>query len=982
MRFKVHLLAASAILCLHAQAGASTWYVSNTGNDTTALKDNATKPWKTLAGLLKSAGKLGPNDVISLACGGVWYEPLELNTTNASNGIVIQPSAANCTTKPSIRGSVLLAAPTWTAVTGTKLYRTPWTLSDTPAQLFSGKGALQHVLARHPNIGGKLNNYGLMSPVSGDTTMTKLTFDAATRALVDANASTTDAFKNVAVRARTEAWRVMSARVAAYDKASGQMTLDRVPFEPNPANPTLNLIDPGDGIVLENAKWMVDEDKEWFYESTTAGNFLYVYATAKPTYANLEATVRSSVVKVTGLNNVKVTGIDLRHSKSAALEILNGSNATVDSVNISYASVGAPLLPLGVQPTACGQLSALYVGPVPSQYCEVAATYPKDVKITKSTFIGNGMTAVSLYADSSTVPASPTPAIGLTSGTMVEGNTVQDSGTLAYSGNALGAVVVSGSGVVVKNNVVKNSAYDAIVFDGRGEVITGNTISNYCTRYADCGAIYIFNGGGATPKGRQANTTVSENYITSGGSDYSYQGVTNALEKDLFSGVYIDGWANHVSVTNNVIDFTGMGVNTNSGYMNDIGGNWIHGVSKAGIAAADVNGVVPGAAFAGYMRGNKVHDNVIYPYNRIVASRQGVTLPVPEVQKAVAQSWNKLEPVDAGPSVVNRMFLNDTSLPTTSDFYAGNQVYGNTVIDVSNVGSLWRVGYQSNPYYQAELMAGAWRTLTNSNDKVVRPVSARMLNPTLIATTTGKRTDKFISNFDAIDNNWGFASGAAVDTYNVLSGVPGCAGSCAQLKLASAGNTLAANYDLSGSAVTDFFHYEYFIGGAPKSSGEPSFGRVRVVQAAPAPVYAIYKDMNSDDPRSYQYGKDLDGVSEGRWVEGIFQTGQLAANGSFWLELNPGADATKVSTINFDGVRVTRLAASSITASQVYQPTLNSQLFYNPKSAATTMSYSCPVANTTCVDQNGVANNGGTLQPGQKVMLFAKPPVNFSRVIN
>jgi hypothetical protein len=973
MRFKVHLLAASAILCLHAQAGASTWYVSNTGNDTTALKDNATKPWKTLAGLLKSAGKLGPNDVISLACGGVWYEPLELNTTNASNGIVIQPSAANCTTKPSIRGSVLLAAPTWTAVTGTKLYRTPWTLSDTPAQLFSGKGALQHVLARHPNIGGKLNNYGLMSPVSGDTTMTKLTFDAATRALVDANASTADAFKNVAVRARTEAWRVAPARVAAYDKATGQMTLDRVPFWPHADNPNLNLIDPGDGIVLENAKWMVDEDKEWFYESTPTGGYLYVYATSKPTYANLEATVRSSVVKVTGLNNVKVTGIDLRHSKGSALEIVNGSNVTVDSVNIAYAAVSSPLVGSSTTSTECGEVNALYVGPSLNVYCQVAAAYPTDVKVTKSTFNANGMTALRVYADSSS---------GVTEGTLLDGNTVQDSGTLAYSDNALSAVVVTGSGAVVKNNTIKNSAYDAIAFGGRGEVITGNTISNYCTRYADCGAIYTFNGSGATPKGRQANTTVSENYIVAGGSEYSYQGVTNALEKDLFSGVYIDGWSNHVSVTNNVIDFTGMGVNTNSGYMNDIGGNWIHGVSKAGIAATDTAEVVSGANFAGYMRGNKVHDNIIYPYNRIVASRQGVTLPVPEVQKAVAQSWIKLDPPQAGPSVVDRMFLNDASLPATSDFYAGNQVYGNTVIDVSNVGSLWRVGYQSIPYYQAELMASTWRTLTHSNDRVVRPVSARMLNPTLIATSTGKRTDKFISNFDAIDNIWGFANGAAVDTYNVLAGIPGCAGSCAQLKLASAGNTLAANYDLSGSAATDFFHYEYFIGGAPKTSGEPSIGRVRVVQAAPAPVYAIYKDMNSDDPRSYQYGKDLNGVSEGRWVEGIFQTGQLAANGSFWLELNPGVDAAKVSTINFDGVRVTRLAASSITASQVYQPTLNSQLFYNPKATGATMSYSCPVANTTCVDQNGVANNGGTLQPGEKVILFAKPPANFSRVIN
>jgi hypothetical protein len=962
MRFKVHLLAASAILCLHAQAGASTWYVSNTGNNATAAKDKPANPWQTLGGLVasvkKSGVKFAAGDKIVLTCGGIWRESLEIDSSIADGGISIE-AQPSCTVKPSIRGSEALDQPTWSRTGTTGPYFTNWLLPEAPAQVFSiaAKGKQVHTLARYPNIGSDLNKYASVKPTSD---VSSIQLDTQTTALMKSNFPDSE----LVVRVRAEAWKVYSAKFKSFVASTGVLTLDRPPFSVGDF-PNENRVDDGDGVVLENKLWLMDADKEWYYKpgASNAAGALYMVqgnVSTLPTYKGLEATVRSSILTFRGLNDVKVTGIDLRHSKGSALEIVDGSGATVDSVDISHAAVAPLLLDIGQKVTSCGEVSALYIGPSLDKDCQFTAPFPSDAVVIHSTFNNNGMSAVKVYADATK-----------TEGTLVYDNKVSNTGTVAYTDNVLGAVIVSGDGATVTINTITDSAYNAIVFGRRGEIITANAIQNYCVRYADCGAIYAFNIDNAVPPQGKLAADISQNWINntkaSYDARYAYQGLPASFERDQIAAIYLDNRTNHVRINKNYIDYAGIGVFSNGGYKNEISENWLHGMFNTGFKMSDQNDTT---RVQGYLRGNIVRDNVVYAYDRVLINDTvgGVTTSLNPPLHAVgrAQYWYSFTETVQGKA----LFEDNPKEVVGSDFFAANRVTGNKVIEISNRSKQWRVGHTIDKYNQPEVSLGAWKSLSGSTDVLFRPVSRRLVNVAGIPIKTASLT----SDFETDDRTWSFADG----TFSIASGVKGCVSNCAKLNFApdSPGNgfVVSNGYPLNVQSKGDFLHYEYFTAGATGSSlAASSLANVQVV------VNESVVNAQSEGDWSKWLGTGTPGVLEGRWAEDFhlpasFATGQ---RGNFWIYGNKGA------TTYVDGVRVTRIPANGLSATNVFDPTSPyvSALFFNNNAVGSGINetFDCP-GRVPCVDQNGgVFQTNFVLTPGQSKMVFKQVDTTFAR---
>ena len=362
---------------------------------------------------------------------------------------------------------------------------------------------------------------------------------------------------------------------------------------------------------------------------------------------------------------------------------------------------------------------------------------------------------------------------------------------------------------------------------------------------------------------------------------------------------------------------------------------------------------------------------MVYAYARVRVNNTvgGLTTSLNPPLHAVgrAQYWYSFTEEDQG----GALFKDSPNEVVGSDFFAGNQVTGNKVIEISNRSKQWRVGHKpDNSYFQPEVSLGAWKLLSGSTDVLFRPVSRRLVNVAGISTKTASLT----SDFQTDDRTWSFADG----TFSIASGVTGCVGNCAKLNFApdNQGNgfVVVNGYPLNVQSTGDFLHYEYFTAGATGSSPEASsLANVRVV------VGGRTVNASSEGDWSNLLGTGTPGVLEGRWAEDFHLPASFAAGqtGDFWIYGNKG------TTTYVDGVRVTRIPANVMTAANVFDPTAPtvSALFfnYNQPGSGINQTYTCPGA-VPCVDQDGaVFQTSFVLTPGQSKMVFKKVDTTFAR---
>ncbi len=81
-KWLVPFLSLSVFVMAAGSAAASTYYVSNSGNDPADCSH--TVPWKTIAKVQMCLGSLQPGDSVLFERGGIWYEQLDLNNVNGT----------------------------------------------------------------------------------------------------------------------------------------------------------------------------------------------------------------------------------------------------------------------------------------------------------------------------------------------------------------------------------------------------------------------------------------------------------------------------------------------------------------------------------------------------------------------------------------------------------------------------------------------------------------------------------------------------------------------------------------------------------------------------------------------------------------------------------------------------------------------------------------------------------------------------------
>src|SRR5439155_16856945 len=81
-KWLVPFLSLSVFVMAAGSAAASTYYVSNSGNDSPGCTQTA--PWQTIAKVESCLGSLQPGDSVLFERGGIWYETLEISNVHGT----------------------------------------------------------------------------------------------------------------------------------------------------------------------------------------------------------------------------------------------------------------------------------------------------------------------------------------------------------------------------------------------------------------------------------------------------------------------------------------------------------------------------------------------------------------------------------------------------------------------------------------------------------------------------------------------------------------------------------------------------------------------------------------------------------------------------------------------------------------------------------------------------------------------------------
>jgi parallel beta-helix repeat protein len=580
-----------------------------------------------------------------------------------------------------------------------------------------------HATARWPNAASGSQGYALVSASAAAST-TRI--QATTADL--AKLKTAD-LKNATLYVRTSAWMIEQRQVSSFDTTTGIAMLDKA---------TLFAIDPTEGYVLEDKQWMLDAPGEFFHD--TVNGKLYVYAQDSAAQANLnaariEGSVRDTALALSQRNGLGVSSIAVRMGRSYGLDMTDVPGAVVDNIDASHnGNTGVRLIQ---DPTKAGST------------------------VSRSTLSNNGVYGIDAQFAGRAV---------------ISNNTVTGTGTTAFPGWTH-AAIAGGDGSKIISNIVSGSAYHGIRFSGtNASQVIGNTISSYCLRLADCGAIYTWNGPKATGS---SQTSLVENNQILGASANADGGTGFGL--NVVVGVFLDDFSSGVTVRGNMVYNVPVGISVHNGRNNTIDTNriWLPTMTaiSAGMDQSDMD----------YLTGNVFKNNQIVPVK--TAADAFPAMPV----------FSESYPI---------WFFNNlsgsASITSGSNVFTGNQV-------VRMDGSVDGVH--------------TW-IRSNTEDRKLSSVAWAKFNPLDAATATPMKFSLYSlvlgpelvpgGNFDNGLGLWTSYFSGKPNTGSVRnsSGAAGCSGNCVTFTSGIAGDYINSPPFTMKANVPHLYAYTAALGGA------------------------------------------------------------------------------------------------------------------------------------------------------------------------
>jgi parallel beta-helix repeat protein len=598
-------------LAANASAASTSYYVD--ASVSTAGNGKFSSPLQTIAQVNNLALQSG--DAVYFKCGASWPAKSELPTTlrlkpgvkydsyYSGLGFPMYGCASTTTAsgaRPILRGSIKLTGLSWSVYSG-KIFKASITglmggfdnvnqLVDTTQT--TGSKRLQR--ARYPNIGS--GNYssapgsrylhmGPNTPTAnegaGSYLMQLDTTPASSNAsnAIPANTNLTGA------QAYIRQWDWMLSRFNVIGQPSTDtitVALDDPNHQPNYAIQAA-IESAGGGYWLENQLWMLDSAGEWYVQkSGTTSNptyTLYVWrpdGTAPSSSTTYYATVNNYGITA-GLNgnladaskvanSFSLKNIDVQDTVLDGITILGDpkdltklTSFTIDNVRVSRAGRFG-IVVRGAQGATPGGVNSI-------------AIKNSQVQYSMATGIELGW---------SLEPSAP-DGTGPAEGIDVLNNSLTDIGLDMF---AYTAIRVGADSQVVGNTII-NAVSRGIDAQGPRIKITNNIIQNSCARIDDCGAIYT--NGRYVPSPYNLGLSISGNVVDTVGGPATADG--RRAPNGYAIGIYLDDYAANVSVTNNAVTGTDLGIFLHGATDSVVTGNQVDMSRLAGLSLGPSAGV-------------------------------------------------------------------------------------------------------------------------------------------------------------------------------------------------------------------------------------------------------------------------------------------------------------------------------------------------------------------------------------------------------
>lgn len=670
-----------------AQLAPTAFYIDPAAGSDTA-DGSLNKPWRTL-GRLKSLA-LKPGQSLYLRCGARFRETLTLTSFHLPANTVVA-GYGDCAGKPA-------------ELTGSDDFSGSWSKSGsvwsrsvpagTPkiARLFID-GTAQRV-AQWPNYGGIGAEYG-KADASSPASLNKLVLTAADRL-----ALTGRTLVGATAKVRSEPWAIESLTISAWNQSSGTLTFG--------AN-AVNTMEGGDGYVLQDQLWMLDAAGEFFHD--TVANKIYVIPAVAPPGGDLnkavvEGSVRDVLLTVNGVPGVVLQNLSFSRARVRALSIEESMGAVLSNLTVNgNAGVGIRVIAKGTPGT--GKVGA---------------------SITASTFSDNWVAGIDASG---------------AAGVVVSGNVITDTGTIANAGASNAAVVV-GDGGIISVNRVQRTAYHGLRFSGASDSkVNGNMVTDYCMRLSDCGGIYTWNGATKPARTTGMSSTVSQNRLAS-----AWSNVEGAVGggSGLVAGVYLDNFSTNVTVSNNTVAASSIGLHLHNGSVNTVRDNQFWLATRAALSVSmDMTGTTD------WLTGNVFTRNMLVPARKATGS------------------YPALPSFGGGLAVQFRDTVSGVGAITSG----ANSFTANNIVLLN--GKSASIASVANASTTTQYSAASWLRLNSAELPVQSGISFALYQATL--------GSELLNNggFEGALTPWAawFAGGSGSGSLSLTSGMSGCVNTCA-----------------------------------------------------------------------------------------------------------------------------------------------------------------------------------------------------------
>ena len=517
-------LPAAASPAATAAAGGSAVYVdAQRGDDN--HPGTAERPWRSFSRL--QPGLLPTPRHVFLRCDSVWRSSIVLAAPQLQDGTTFAGYGPECATRKATISGADLFVGNWQKSGST------WTRALPPGtpkitQLFIDGQALR--TAQWPNA-GTVSSQTLTSAAGGSASKTLQLRSTEQGQLAGRDLA------GATIQMRTQSWLIETAKVQSA--SPGRIELESAPAW---------TMAPGKAFVLQDKPWMLDSPGEFFHDTSTQRLHVLVpdaLAAADLNTLAVEGSVRNVALSLNGRRYLNVRGLALQGTTQTGLALENTSQATVQGVEASHNGV-----------------NGIRLGHWPRE----AAGTPGSV-ISDNLLRGNGRFGIDAIESQRT---------------QLLRNRVTGTGVSFQHQAGVVAGIASGPGGVTEDNLIEDSGYLGISFSSLGASrVTGNTVTGICQRLLDCGGIYTWTGRENGPLANGA--LVERNRVVASHDTFS---TGNKLDVEIVVGVYIDDHSHGVTVRDNLLAHTPMGVFVHNASRTRVTGNRIWLPTETGLWAS------------------------------------------------------------------------------------------------------------------------------------------------------------------------------------------------------------------------------------------------------------------------------------------------------------------------------------------------------------------------------------------------------------